>query len=302
MDKKQLSTLFEEALHLDHPEITEIRRTPGGMTNDSYFVTVNGEKYVVRIPGKGTDELMIDRNAEKNNLIFGTKLGINPELFYFDTKSGIKITRKLEDCRSLTPEMAREGKIMKKIIALFQRLHFSEAKMKNRFDLFGLMEHYEGLVQDVHPFMMEKIAKLKEEALVLKKVYEQMEVREAPCHIDTAPSNFLLDQNEQMYLIDWEYSGMFDPMWDLATLFERLGFTKEEELFFLKHYFERDPSEEEGQRILLHKIFQDYLWSLWTIYKEAKGEDFGSVAMERIERAMRNIEEYHSIYGMDIVV
>lgn len=296
-----MSLLIENTLNISNPEIEDMRRTPGGMTNDSYFVTVNGEKYVVRIAGKGTDEL-IDRQSEMNNLIYGTEIGINPELIYFDIESGLKITRKLESSKALTPELAREGQIMQKIISLFQRLHYSKKPMTNRFDLFGLMGHYENLVQEVQPFMMEKIAHMKEHILALKKVYETMEVIETPCHIDTVPANILVDKKEQLYLIDWEYSGIFDPMWDIATLFQRLFFTEEEQLFFLKTYFGRDPRPEEMQRILLHEIFQDYLWCLWTIYKEAKGEDYGALAMERMERAMKNIAEYNTTYNFDDVV
>src|SRR5690606_31109506 len=102
MEKEMIHSLIRNVLQLVDPVITDIRRTPGGMTNKSFFVTVNGEKYVVRIPGSGTDEL-IDRYAEKDNLIYGTELGINPELVYFDVNSGIKITRKIESSKTLTP-------------------------------------------------------------------------------------------------------------------------------------------------------------------------------------------------------
>lgn len=301
MDKKMISSLIRNALHLVDPVITDIREAPGGMTNKSYFATVNGEKYVVRIPGYGTEEL-IDRYAEKNNLIYGTELGINPELVYFDVASGVKITRKIDFLKTLTPELAREGKTMKEVIAVFQHLHRSKTVMKNRFHLFSLMNHYEDLVIKVNPLMMEKVAPLKDDILELKDVYESFDVKEAPCHIDTVSANILLDVSKQIYLIDWEYSGMFDPMWDLATLFVSLNFTEEEELFFLKHYLEREPSPEEIQRILLHKVFQDYLWSLWTIYKEAKGDDFGPVAIKRIERALDNIAHYNMTYNQDDVV
>ena len=301
MEKEMIHSLIRNVLQLVDPVITDIRRTPGGMTNNSYFVTVNGEKYVVRIPGSGTDEL-IDRYAEKDNLIYGTELGINPELVYFDVDSGIKITRKIESSKTLTPELARKGQLMKEIITVFQRLHHSKTIMKNRFQLFLLMNHYESLVNKVNPLMMEKVAPIKDDILDLKKVYESFDVKEVPCHIDTVPANFIIDTRDQIYLIDWEYSGMFDPMWDLATLFVSLNFTEEEELFFLTHYLEREPNQEEMQRILLHKVFQDYLWSLWTFYKEAKGDDFGSTAIKRIERAVKNIAEYHTIYNRNNVV
>ena len=262
------------------------------MTNDSYFVTVNNEEYVIRIPGSGTDKL-IDRVAEKNNLLYGTELGINPKLIYFDTESGVKITKMIPFSKALTPEFARENDILQKIISLLQQLHQSNTVMKNRFELFSLMSHYESIVQEVNPFKLEKVLTLKNDILRLKKVYDSLVVEEVPCHIDTIPENFIYDtKNETLYLIDWEYSGMFDPMWDIATLCLTLQLTEEEELFFLKHYLERDPMEEEMQRILLHKIFQDYLWALWTIFKEEKGADYDSLATDRIERAMENILIY----------
>lgn len=302
MDEQKMHTLLTNILQLENPRIEDVCPAPEGMTNDSYFVTVNDEKFVVRIPGKGTEELLIDRKREKENLIFATNLGINPELYYFDVKSGIKITRKLRDFQTLTREMAQDWNVMEKIIALLQRLHFSGKKMKHRFDLFGMIRHYENLVQSVCPFMMKKLTKLRKEIHILKKVYEQMKIVEVPCHIDVVPANVIFERKEKIYLIDWEYSGMFDPFWDLATLFMRLEFTREDEMLFLKRYLGRIPNEKEFQRILLHKIFQDYLWYLWTIIKENGGEDFGILATEYLERAINNLKEYHTTYGMDVVI
>lgn len=301
MDQQLISSYFQRALNLVNPNISNIRRTPSGMTNESYFVEVNGAEYVIRIPGSGTDQL-VDRINEKNNLYFGTELGINPELIYFDTDSGVKITKMISSPKTLTKELARENKMMKKIISLLQRLHQSNTVMKNHFELFQLMIHYENLVQEVNPFMLEEVWVIKEDILELQKDYEALPVEEVPCHIDTIPENFIYDtKNETLYLIDWEYSGMFDPMWDIATLCLTLQLTEEEELFFLKHYLERDPMEEEMQRILLHKIFQDYLWALWTLYKEEKGTDYGSFARDRMNRAKKNISIYEKTYNYDNV-
>lgn len=301
MNKEMVREVIRDILGVTDSEITEIEQALGGMTNVSYFVTVRGQKFVVRLPGRGTEQL-IDRSAEKASLIYGTELGINPELIYFDTESGVKITKKIENAITLTPKLAREGKMMKEIIALFQHLHHAGTPMKNRFELFTLIKHYESLVKKESPIMMEHVSSLKEDIVELEAVYRSIPKEEVPCHIDTVCSNIIIDEEKRFYLIDWEYSGMFDPMWDLATLFLSLQFTDEEERFFLKHYFEREPKLEEMQRVLLHKIFLDYLWSLWSFYKEAKGDNYGSRAFIRIDRAKENIQQFRKLYGEDVVV
>ena len=104
-------------------------------------------------------------------------------------------------------------------------------------------------------------------------------------------------RNGKLYLIDWEYSGMFDPLWDVATHLIESEFDDQEEALFLSYYFKRDATDEEKEKILIHKIFQDYLWSMWTIFKEAKGDNFGSYGMDRFERLQRNLSLYEEQYG-----
>lgn len=299
-----MSDLIKNTLKKSDSVITDLKRTPGGVTNISYFVTVNGEELVVRIPGKGTIEL-IDRRNEKNNLIFGTKLGINPELIYFDEQSGLKITRKIKDPTLMTPQFARERKMTKQIIALFKHLHQSKIVMKNRFELFTLIFHYENLVKKENTHIIEKLFTLKKDVLALKKVYDSFQVTEVPCHIDSGSENIILGENGKLFLIDWEYSGMFDPLWDIATFFLSVQFTEEEEMFFLQNYLKREPTNEEKQRIMLHKIFQDYLWCLWSFYKEKKADrdqkvhpdEYGAYGQYHIRRAKENINLYHRLYN-----
>src|SRR5699024_8200680 len=142
----------------------------------------------------------------------------------------------------------------------------------------------------------------KTKVLMLKGIYESFHVIETPCHIDAACSNMIYDSNGGLFLIDWEYSGMFDPMWDIATLFLSFNMTSDEEMFFLKYYFQLDLTTEELQRILLHKVFQDYLWTLWIYFKDSKGNNYLSDAKNRIERAQENIQRYDANYNEDIVV
>lgn len=285
---------IKKALQLPNAEVTDISPADS-MTNLNYMVTVDSKRYVVRVAGKGTKE-MINRAEEKENLELAAGLGINPELCYFNQETGLKITRKVEHSQTLTVEMAKQKETMEKIADIFQTLHFSEKEMGNRFNLFALMERYEQLALEASARFYEEFDKVKEKIQSLKRRYEQLNIKEKPSHIDTTYSNFIFDREGKFYLIDWEYSGMFDPLWDIAAFSLETVFSTEEEALFLEIYLQREPSLVEQERILLHKIFQDYLWSIWTLVKEEKGDDFGAYGQKRFERAQRNIEIYDTLY------
>ena len=130
---------------------------------------------------------------------------------------------------------------------------------------------------------------MKEKVFQLENIMKDLEVELAPCHNDTVAENFIKSGDNNMYLIDWEYGGMNDPMWDLAAHSLENGFTEDEEELFLKLYFEGKIEEKYRKRILINKVYQDFLWSIWTKIKEAKGDDFGTYGIDRYNRAKTNL-------------
>jgi len=299
--EEMIYDIIQDTLDVSKAEITDIVRTPGGETNISYFVTVDGNQYVIRLPGIGTEEL-IDRRAEKRNLQVGTKLGINPAFVYFDEVTGIKITHAIEDAKPLLPSAAKQPYYVGKLISMFQDLHTSDEVMYQRHCLSDMIHYYETLALEENRVKMERITPLRAEIHALLHVYESFYFQEAPCHMDAVFINILKDRQEQLFLIDWEYSGMFDLLWDLATLFMSLEMTEEEEAFFLTHYFNREAHQAEKQRLHLLKIFLDYYWGLWYFFKEAKGDDYGSKGTDRMVRAEANIALYKQLFTEDVVV
>ena len=105
------------------------------------------------------------------------------------------------------------------------------------------------------------------------------------------PENFIESPQGRLYLIDWEYSSMNDPMWDLAALFLESEFTPQEEEAFLSHY-ESDQTPVSREKIAIYKILQDTIWSLWTVYKEEQGADFGDYGVNRYQRAVKGLAYY----------
>lgn len=285
---------IQDALQVPKAQISNIKQA-GGMTNLNYSVAINSKSYIVRIAGKGTDKL-IDREVEKRNLELASSLGINPKLYYFNLESGLKITKEIAGAQTFTAEIAKEEMILQEVVSIFRRLHHSNKVMEERFRLFELMVYYEELAKQAAAHFYEGYEAVKEDIQTLHKRYENIKVKEVPTHIDPAFSNFIVSEVGKVYLIDWEYSGMFDPLWDLAAYSLEAKFSLEEEQVLLEAYFQRVPSESENERIFLHKIFQDYLWSLWTLFKEEKGDDFGAYGEIRFERARLNIAKYKRQY------
>jgi thiamine kinase-like enzyme len=117
-----------------------------------------------------------------------------------------------------------------------------------------------------------------------------MGVELKPCHNDGVPENFIKDKNGKLFLIDWEYSGMNDPVAELAALFLESEFSQESINFILSCYFEDKIPTDIQERLLIYQILWDYLWAQWTIIKEAKGDDFGEYGIKRFKRSMKNLQ------------
>lgn len=295
-----LLNLTSQALQIPKTEIKHIRPA-GGMTNINYEVTIQNEQYIVRLPGLGTEQF-INRHEEEKNLRLGTSLGINPEEIFFNAKTGLKITRLIPGARTLTIETTKKEEIMKAVAYVFRTLHQSKLQMENDFKLVSLMDEYEEIALREGAQFYPRFKVTKEDVLSILFDYKQFAFETKPTHIDALYQNFIQDEHDKLYLIDWEYSGMFDALWDISTHMMESRFNVDEEEAFLELYFQREVTAEEEQRIMMHKIFQDYLWSLWTLFKEAKGNEFGSYGIDRYMRLEENIAFYKERYRQEISV
>ncbi|MFK9090250.1 phosphotransferase [Bacillus salipaludis] len=278
-----------EALDLAYEDIEDIQPF-GGMTNKNFKVVIKGKEFVLRIPGNGT-ESMINRKEEKFNAALASNLGIDTELVYFNEETGVKIAELIQDAETLTPKMTKRQDIMELTTAIFRTLHFSNLKMANRFDVFERIDEYERLMREANGQPYEHFEDARKQVMVLKGIYQDMNFNLTPCHNDALPQNMVKSGENKVYLIDWEYSGMNDPMWDLAWHAMESDFSPEEEELFLTLYLQEDviPLEIQ-QRMIMNKIFQDFLWTIWTVIKEAKGDDFGTYGTDLLARCRKNLE------------
>lgn len=262
----------------------------GGMSNMNYKVTLDGCSYVLRIPGIGADGMVERANEEKNSIISG-RMKINPPVLYFNAKTGVKLAEFIQNAETLHEYSIQQRENLLQIADIYKKLHGSKVRFRNGFNIFYEIEKYDVLIDRAGAKMYGSNKALRQQIMNIEDKLNEMGVSLCACHNDAVPENFIKSEDGHIFLIDWEYSGMNDPMADIAALFLESDFSKENIEFFLNEYFEGDIPIECRKKILYYQILWDYLWAQWTVIKEAKGDDFGTYGRDRYNRAIENLKK-----------
>lgn len=262
----------------------------GGMTNRNFKISFNGSNYVLRIPGNGTAG-MVERGNEEVNTLITYRIGISPEIFYFNENTGIKLSRFIDGAETLTPATIQRYEHIVQIAGIFRTLHNSSVRLNNDFNVFREIISYENLLDKTGAKMYDGYEKYRNRIFCLQERLNVLGVELKPCHNDLVAENFIKDIRGKIYLIDWEYSGMNDPMWDFAALFLESNFTETNRTLLLEHYLGSSANDVLNEKILIYQILMDVLWSIWTCIKEAQGDDFGTYGVDRYNRAISNLDQ-----------
>lgn len=258
----------------------------GGLTNLVHLVETGTDRIIVRIPGDGTEEY-INRKVELTNAIAAHKAGVSAEVLWADPATGVMISRAIDGITTMTPALfsEREGSPERAGRAL-AKLHRSGETFDFRFELFSMIEDYLKILSTKDVTLPDGYHDIVRAADPVKAALQANPAPLAPCHCDPLCENFL-DDGAVMWIVDWEYSGMNDPLWDLGDLSVEAGMTETEEAELLYGYFGRKPTLEEKGRVVIYKAMCDLLWTLWGLIQFADGnpaEDFWAYATERFER------------------
>lgn len=278
--KEKISSLLSQ-----EEEVLSVEQL-GGMTNQNYLAKTTNKQYIVKFFGKGTEKL-INRQDEKYNLELLKDLDLDVKNYLFDIEADIKVNEYIESAITLDSTSIKTK--FDKIAPILQTIHASGKELRGEFAPFEEIKKYESLIEEKIPYA--NYEAVREEVFSLEKRLADLGVDRKSCHIDLVPENFIESPQGRLYLIDWEYSSMNDPMWDLAALFLESEFTRQEEEDFVSHY-ESDQTPVSHEKIAIYKILQDTIWSLWTVYKEEQGEDFGDYGVNRYQRAVKGLASY----------
>ena len=258
----------------------------GGTTNLVFRVDDGASHYVLRIPGKGTEEY-INRAHEAQAARETARVGVSPAVLHFDAATGVMVTRLVDGAVTMTPQgfrtrsaaPARAGEVLR-------RLHRSDAAFSFRFELFAMIDDYLKVLAGKDTALPEGYHDVVREAGVVRAALDAHALPLVACHCDPLCENFL-DTGERMWLVDWEYSGMNDPLWDLGDVSVEAGFDAAQDEQMMRAYFSGEARPAERGRIVIYKAMCDLLWTLWGLIQHANrnpADDFWAYSITRFGR------------------
>ncbi|WP_192253447.1 phosphotransferase family protein [Mesorhizobium silamurunense] len=260
----------------------------GGLTNRVY----RAGGLCLRIPGKGTEEY-INRANEAVAAREAAKAGVSPDVLYVDPASGLMATRFITGAETMSPEKfkARQGSPARAGEA-FRKLHLSGAVFPFRFELFAMIDDYLKVLSTKDVALPIGYHDVVREAAVVREALAAHPIHLAACHCDPLCENFL-DTGERMWIVDWEYSGMNDPLWDLGDLSVEGKFDTGQDEELLRAYFGGEAKPAERGRVVIYKAMCDLLWTLWGLIQLANNnpvDDFRAYADGRFARCKALME------------
>ena len=274
-----------KALNCRPGDVKEISALKKGMTNRSFLFSVRDSKYIMRIPGEGTDQLINRRQeAEVFRAISGKGLCDDP--VYIDPDTGYKITSYLENARVCDSENIDD---LNRCMAKLREFHAMHLTVDHTFDIYGQIEFYESLWNG-SPSIYRDYKKTKENLFRLRPYLEGLEKDWCLTHIDAVPDNFLFyrpdgETEELLQLTDWEYSGMQDPHVDIAMFCIYSLYNKKQIDRLIDLYFQDSCDRTTRAKIYCYISACGLLWSNWCEFKRSLGVEFGEYSLRQYRYA-----------------
>ena len=266
-------SIIQDCFNVEVDEIKNITVLKKGMTNRSFLFECQSQKYIMRIPGEGTDHL-INRKEEADVYQALENRQICDDVLYMNPDNGYKITAYLEDATNCDAENWDEVEACMTKLREFHELNLT---VDHHFDIFGQIDFYESLWNGEKSYFKD-YETTKTAIFELKKWIDTLEKNETLVHIDAVPDNFLFTK-DGIRIIDWEYAGMQDPHVDIAMFCIYSLYSREQVNHLIDLYFKGDVSPIIRTKIYAYIASAGLLWSNWCEYKRSLGIDFGEYSL-----------------------
>jgi len=257
----------------------------GGITNHNFKVMLaSGESYVLRIGGKDTELLGIDRTAEHAAASAAAAVGTGPEVVAFLPDESVLVTRFVPG-DPIPPERMRTTDGIAEVVRRLKPFHDGRA-IPGRFDSFRVVERYADEAVHAGASLPAAYERLKPLAERVERALGPRPLR--PCHNDLLNGNFILD-GDRVWIVDWEYAGMGDVLFDLANMSAKHDFGEAADDELLRAYF-GERREREADELALLRLMANFFEAMWGVLQGAISElefDFAAYAAENFDRLER---------------
>ena len=263
--------------------ITCLSSLKKGITNRSFFFAARGRKYLLRLPGEGTDKL-IDRHAEAETYATIHPHGLCDKLIWLDSATGTKISEFEETARTCNPLNYSD---VCRCMAFLRAFHRMELHVSHQFDLFAQIDFYESLWNGT-PSMYGDYAETKSAVFALRPFVLAHRRPDVLAHLDSIHDNFLFvrrEEREEILLIDWEYASMQDPDVDLAMFAIYALYDGPQIDALIDAYYPEGCGAAIRAKIYAYVAICGLLWSNWCEFKRLHGVEFGGYALRQYRYA-----------------
>jgi thiamine kinase-like enzyme len=261
---------------------------PGGITNRNFRVDVDGETFVVRLAGKDTELLGIDREAERRAAEAAATVGVGPEVVGYLPEQSALVTRFIEG-EPIPREAMRERETLARVVRAFRTFH-GGPEIPATFSSFRVVERYRETAErrgvQVPPVFGELLRLSRE----IQHVLDRFAPR--PCHNDLLNANFIR-QGERVFIVDYEYAGMGSVFFDLANFSVNHGFDDAVDETLLEEYFgEVTDSRRAGLKLM--RIMSDFREAMWGVVQQGISTldfDYVDYAERHFARCLGNAKD-----------
>lgn len=253
----------------------------GGITNHNYKIEVGGETVVLRIGGKDTELLGIDRRAEEAAARMAASVGVGPEVVAVVQPEGYLVTRFIEG-KPVPLEVMKEPETLTAVADSVRSIH-GGTPLPSRFNAHRVVEAYAATAsaRGVSP---------PEEYGWAKELADRIEAARGPqplvpCHDDLLNANFI-DDGTRIRIVDWEYAGMGDRLFDLGNFSVKHDLDVEHDEVLLRAYAGEVRASDLAS-VRLMRFMGAFFESMWGVVQQAISEldfDFVAYARDNFER------------------
>ena len=259
----------------------------GGMTNRNFRTNLGGRDYVIRVPGKDTSLLEIDRAAERIANESAARAGVAPAVAAALDDPQAIVTVFVAG-QGLEPDELRRPDVLTEVAAALRAIHEIGERLPTAFDSFRIVETYAETTRGRGATVPEAYAAALEQAAKIESALEGPEHEPVPCHNDLLAANFIRG-DDRIWIVDWEYAGMGDRYFDLANFAVNNELGPTGEVALLEHYFAEPPGARRIATLRLMKLMSDFREAMWGVVQTALSEldfDFVGYAREHFDRML----------------